>query len=137
MGAPEEGRGRSQQRFAALHQALHHGLAVVSGVAAGQRCGSVPRDPDCQSTEVGPPGGQFPLSSDPNPDPNSGGLGVDRDQNGWLGLGSTHAQFDFIYTANTDDWGRGTVSKLNSKTVREVARYADACNLFTHLTVEI
>src|SRR6185369_3677315 len=80
-------------------------------------------DPGCTSSDHGPPNNPFPLPSDPNPDPNVGGAGVDRDAMGYLVLGTTHAQFDFIYTANTDDWGRGTVSKINSKSVAEVARY--------------
>ena len=84
-------------------------------------CGD--HDPGCTSSDHGPPKLPFPLGSDPNPDPNVSDNGVSRDPDGYLVLGSTHAQFDFIYTANTDDWGRGTVSKINSKTVKEVARY--------------
>ncbi len=84
-------------------------------------CGD--QDPSCATAGFGPPLGPFPLQSDPMPDPNESDQGLVRDPDGYLVLGQTHASFDFVYSANTDDWGRGTVSKINSKTVREVARY--------------
>ena len=44
----------------------------------------------------------------------------DRDANGYLQLDQSHAAFDYLWLANSSDWNRGTVSKVNSKTVREV-----------------
>ena len=80
-------------------------------------------DPGCMSQGFGPPQRPFPLSTDVQRDPRETDVGLVRDPNGWLGLGSTHASFNYIYSSNTDDWGRGTVSKLDAKTVKEVARY--------------
>ncbi len=84
-------------------------------------CGD--NQPGCQTASFGPPGHQFSLRSDPMPDPNESDNGVDRDGNGWLGLSASHANFDFLWLANTNDWNIGSVSKVNSKTVRETARY--------------
>ena len=92
------------------------------GIGEPNACGDF--DPACQEQSKGPPGGMpFPLKSDPMKDPNASDDGVGRDPNGWLGLDSTQAAFDFLWIANTQDWSRGTVSKINSKTVREVGRY--------------
>jgi hypothetical protein len=87
-------------------------------------------DPSCVTVGMGPGTGMpFPLPSDMPADPNADASGVSRDKNGYLGLDSTHASFDYVYAANTSDWNRGTVSKFNSKTVREVARYYSVtCN---------
>ena len=84
-------------------------------------CGD--HDPTCTGLPFGPPTRPFPLAGDPQPDPNVTNDGVDRDPDGYLGLGTSRAAFDFVWIANTNDWGRGTVSKINSKTVKEVARY--------------
>ena len=84
-------------------------------------CGD--RDPHCMSASVGPPGGKFPLHTDPIKDPNAGDDGVGRDANGYLGLDQAHASFHYLWVANSEDWGRGTVSKLSSQSIREVARY--------------
>jgi hypothetical protein len=85
-------------------------------------CGDT--DPTCQDVSKGPANGApFPLHSDPNQDPNETDQGVGRDPNGYLGLDSSHASFDYLWIANTGDWGRGSLSKIDSKTVREVARY--------------
>ncbi|MSP59778.1 MAG: hypothetical protein EXR72_05445 [Myxococcales bacterium] len=65
----------------------------------------------------------FPVGVDKPADPNERDEGVGKDANGYLGLDQTKASFDFLWAANTGDWQRGTVSKFNSKTVREVARY--------------
>jgi hypothetical protein len=47
--------------------------------------------------------------------------GVNRDPNdGSLKLDSTHSAFNYLWLAGT---GQGTVSKIDTKTVREVARY--------------
>jgi len=42
---------------------------------------------------------------------------------GYLTLDSTHANFNFCGSPTTDDWKRGTVSKIDTKTLRETARY--------------
>jgi hypothetical protein len=85
-------------------------------------CGD--NDPSCTDVGFGPGLGQpFPLPTDMPPDPNVSADGVGRDKNGYLGLDSSHASFDFMWLANSSDWTRGTVSKMNTKTVREVARY--------------
>src|SRR5579864_2306981 len=84
-------------------------------------CGD--HDPGCNGNPFGPPNKMFPLSSDGQPDPAESDTGVNRDPDGYLVLGSTHAQFDYVWIANSEDWGRGTVSKMNSKTVKEAARY--------------
>ena len=87
-------------------------------------CGDVPADPNCYSTSFGPPGGQFPLQSDPMKDPLAKDNGVNRDLNGWLKLDSTHTIFNYLWIANyTDLAGAGSASKIDSKTIREVARY--------------
>ncbi len=86
-------------------------------------CGDT--DPGCTVKGFGPATGQpFPLSTDMPKDPNEQDDGVGRDKNGWLGLNSSNASFDYMWLANSEDWGRGTVTKMDSKTVREVARYA-------------
>src|SRR6185295_3174876 len=65
----------------------------------------------------------FPLQSDPQPDPNETDNGVDRDNDGYIGLSTSKSNFDFVYAANYTDWNIGTVSKISSKQVKEVARY--------------
>src|SRR6185369_12355073 len=72
---------------------------------------------------VGPPGERFPLTSDQMKDPAAKDNGVNRDVNGYLTLDSTHASFNYVWIANS---GYNTVSKIDSKTVREVARYVSA-----------
>ncbi|MSP59696.1 MAG: hypothetical protein EXR72_05020 [Myxococcales bacterium] len=85
-------------------------------------CGD--KDPSCQGVEFDPDNQKkFPLSSDKPPDPNQSNDGVGRDASGYLVLDSTHASFDFLWVANSGDWNKGTTSKINSKTIREVARY--------------
>jgi hypothetical protein len=84
-------------------------------------CGDT--DKNCQSVKMGPPDTQFPLTGDPMKDPLLRDNGVNRDVNGWLRLDSTHTAFNFVWIANS---GHNTVSKIDSKTVREVARYPSA-----------
>ncbi len=84
-------------------------------------CGD--NEPGCQQQGFGPPATTFPLQSDPSPDPNESDNGVNRDPSGWLGLSDSQTSFDFLWLANTNDWGTGSVSKVDSKRVREVARY--------------
>jgi hypothetical protein len=100
-------------------------LAVSGDVDGGSvnACGDV--SGMCQEFWLGPDHGKpFPLDGDQPNDPeeqDSGGLA--RDQNGWLGLSPTTANLGFLWLANTADWSRGTVSKLDALKVREVARY--------------
>src|SRR4051812_23173620 len=49
----------------------------------------------CLSVSVGPPGGQFPLHTDPMKDPRAADDGVGRDINGYLKLEQAHASFDY------------------------------------------
>ena len=85
-------------------------------------CGD--NDPACHEETLGPGGGSpFPLGTDPMKDPNEKDDGVGRDPNGYLGLDQSHASFDFLYSANTGDWNSGTVTRIDTKTVREVARF--------------
>jgi hypothetical protein len=96
--------------------------ADIAGNNENNACGD--QDPSCTDNGFGPAAGQpFPLPTDKPADPNVGGSGVSRDKNGYLKLDSTSAAFNFAWTANTEDWGHGTVSKFDTKTVREVARY--------------
>ncbi|MSP60356.1 MAG: hypothetical protein EXR72_08445 [Myxococcales bacterium] len=85
------------------------------------KCGD--NDPGCMGHGLGPPGAQFPLQSDPQPDPKESDNGVDRDGNGWITLSTSKSNFDFVWAANSEDWKNGTVSKINSKSVKETARY--------------
>ncbi len=91
-------------------------------------CGDT--DPSCQDVLFDPGQMQkFPLSGDMPADPNASGVGLGRDANGFLVLDQTHASFNYAWTANTNDWSKGTVSKFDTKTVREVARYFSVtCN---------
>src|SRR5690349_2883778 len=83
--------------------------ADLSG--SGNPCGD--NDPNCQDPGFGPGKGMpFGLPTDMPPDPNAGADGVSRDKNGYLGLDSSHASFDYLWLANTNDWNRGTVSKI-------------------------
>jgi hypothetical protein len=92
------------------------------GLAPGLNgCGDT--DPLCSSIGVNPPGQPFELQSDPMKDPNESDDGVNRDANGYLTLDSSHASFQYLWIANSQDWNRGTVSKLDSRSLREVARY--------------
>jgi hypothetical protein len=99
-------------------------------------CGS--NDPSCTVTCIGPncqPPSQFPLPTD-NPAPeNVKADGVNRNPMGHIVLDSSKASFDFLWVANENNYGRGTVSKIDSKprtnapagaintTYRETARY--------------
>ncbi len=70
----------------------------------------------CEGTEVGDD--PFPL---PDDDPNIGGEGVGLDPNGDLILDSSTFENHFIWVANDPE---GTVSKIDTRTGYEVARYA-------------
>ena len=93
-------------------------------------CGN--NDPSCNEESIGPSGDPpiaFPLpSDDPAPD-NVEADGVTRDQNGFISLDSSKAQFDFLWVANDLNYGMGTVSKIRTTPFstapiyREAARY--------------
>src|SRR4051812_30836416 len=76
----------------------------------GNACGD--SDPGCKVRAFAPPGTPFPLQSDPAPDPQEADHGVARDPDGFLVLSSVHASYDYLWLANTDDWGIGSVSKV-------------------------
>ena len=80
----------------------------------------------CHEFQYGPPFGPFHLTGDPGPkpDPPAESDGLNRDDNGWLRLDSYHTVFNYVWVPNTHAHNdAGTVSKLDAKTVREVARY--------------
>ena len=79
-------------------------------------------DPSCLESGLGPDGAKpFPLQSDAMKDPAEIDSGVSRDPNGYLVLGGTHAAFNYLWVAND---GENTTSKIDSKTLRETARYS-------------
>ncbi|MSP60560.1 MAG: hypothetical protein EXR72_09520 [Myxococcales bacterium] len=89
-------------------------------------------DPSCMVVSLGCTAmKQLPLPNDKPADPNVAGEGLGRDpKTCGLVLDSSVANFDYLWIANTEDaGGRGTVSKMNSKLVRETARYYSVtCN---------
>jgi hypothetical protein len=104
-----------------------------AGGGSGLPTGCPADDAYCKSQGVGPsgtPGSGFPLPSDSPPPPNVTGDGVVKDPNGWLVLGATQNQLDFLWIADDQNYGMGLVSKVQTKpfttkpTYREVARYA-------------
>lgn len=118
------------------------GTAGTGGGIAGTGGGVLPdsgtnacgnNDPTCEVESVGPtadPASQFPLPSDnPAPD-NVEADGVTRDEDGFISLDASKAQFDFLWIANDLNYGVGTVSKVQTTpfptapTYREAARYA-------------
>ena len=107
------------------------GILVTGGDDGGgggpgvDNCGDPTPQKDCYSWNVGPPDAPFPLSGDPMKDPLEKDNGVSRDpMTGYLKLDSTHSVFNYLWIANDGDLnGDGSVSKIDSKTVREVARY--------------
>ncbi|MFH1131870.1 MAG: hypothetical protein V1754_11085 [Pseudomonadota bacterium] len=71
---------------------------------------------------VGGEGKAFP--TDQNQDPGvKVADGVSLDSNGDLTLGKTSVDFNFMWIANTDDDYRGTISKIDTVAMKEVARY--------------
>ena len=69
----------------------------------------------------------FDLGTDPFPmpenDSNAEANGVNLDPNGDLILDQTNVNFNFLWIANCQDLGQGTVSKVDTDNVTEVARY--------------
>lgn len=72
----------------------------------------------CNVNELGTD--PFPIESE---DPNAETEGTGRDENGDIVLSKEDNNYNFMYIANTNDLGRGTVSKIDTRTVKEVARY--------------
>jgi hypothetical protein len=83
-------------------------------------------NPGCMDRGFGPENGApFPLSTDMPQDPNESDNGVGRDKDGYLGLSATHAAFGYLWIANSGEFNNaGTIAKIDSKTIHEVARYA-------------
>ena len=80
---------------------------------------------NCKANAIGV-GKPFPI--DPSKDKNvKEATGVKLDKNGDLIIGSNLANLGFLWIANTDDLGRGTLSKVDTKNFKEVGRY----NTFT------
>ena len=74
-------------------------------------------DPGCVTAPIGPP---FPLQGDPQKDANERDEGLRRDPKGGLLLANTRSNFNYAWIANAQ---QGSVSKMDSRTVREIARY--------------
>jgi len=87
-------------------------------------CGDPVVDPGCKDFTRGPEPDPFSLPSDPGADPLVRAVGLTRDPSGYLGLEQTRYSFSNLWLANFRDFnGMGTVSRLDTSTVREVARY--------------
>ena len=100
----------------------------------GNVCQSSGCGPSCSTTGSGKP---FPI--DPSTDPNvKDSTGVELDPNGDLTLGQSNVSFTYLWVSNTYDVGgqaqcgaasagsaycRGSVSKVDTKNLKEVARY--------------
>ncbi len=69
----------------------------------------------------------FDLGNDPFPmpeeDDNADSDGVSLNPDGDLVLDQSQVNFNFLWIANSEDWSRGTVSKIDSQHAVEVARY--------------
>jgi hypothetical protein len=77
---------------------------------------------NCNAKAIG--SGSTPFPTDKDKDPNlQDSTGVKLDGNGDLVLGTGTKYFRFLWIANTDDLGRGTISKVDSKLMKEVGRY--------------
>src|SRR5579864_883942 len=108
---------RSQARFVIAF--ADDGGSGDDGGAANV-CGDT--DPLCMEWDLGPDVGKpFPLPTDPMVDPNVGADGVARNPNGWLVISQTPPSIHFLWVAQD---AAGTVSKVDSRTMREVARYS-------------
>ena len=77
-------------------------------------CGTC--DEGCFEAGTGP----FPTSDD---DPNADEDGVGLNETGDLQLDQTEVEYSYLWVANTDDLGSGTVSKIDGDAVAEVGRY--------------
>lgn len=82
-------------------------------------CGNF--DPGCGRAGLGQP---LPVPGDPMSPAGTGGNNVERDRNSQIILSQTTNQLQYLWVAGTNDvGGRGTISKIDSRTVKEVARY--------------
>lgn len=82
-------------------------------------CGDV--NETCTNLALGPP---FRLQGDPDPLPWVSDEGLRRDLDGYLGLAESRPGPERLFVANdADPLLGGTVSKFDSRTVRELARY--------------
>mgnify|MGYP000846974451 CR=1 FL=1 len=81
-------------------------------------CGD--REPGCTCIPLAPP---FPLPSDPMTPAGVEAAGVKRDVDGKLVLSPVPAPPNVVWIANGSDWSKGTISKIDGKTLRETARY--------------
>ncbi len=76
---------------------------------------------NCNANNIG---ADSPFPVDPSKDDNvKEATGVNLDENGDLVLGANIASLGFMWIANTDDLKRGTLSKIDTKNLKEVARY--------------
>ncbi len=82
-------------------------------------CGNC--SPNCDSDGLGDDPFPMPEDNPPNPDIDADGVGLD--PNGDLVLDESNVSFAYMWIANTADLGWGTVSKINTETCQEVARY--------------
>ena len=74
--------------------------------------------------ECKPLGGAIPFPVGPNEDPGVQNVdGVGLDSNGDLVLDKSKVDFNYMWIANTNDLSRGTVSKIDTVNIKEVARY--------------
>ena len=79
--------------------------------------------PSCRDVEYGPRATPFALRSDPVKDPLASDTDVMRDDSGHLRLDGLRVTPGHVWIPTYTDAGGGRVSKLDSKAVREVARY--------------
>jgi Putative metal-binding motif len=77
-------------------------------------------NPDCTGDTLGQDPFPFPMPAD-DPDVQADGVGLD--PNGDIILDDSNVDFNFMWIANTEDLGRGTVSKIDTMTATEEARY--------------
>ncbi len=94
------------------------------GSGPKNECGD--KSPGCLTVALGSPDGGLPLSGgagDGGGDPAEFDTGLGRDGDGAIGLTHIRDAANFLYTANAEDWGRGTLSRFDTKTLRETARY--------------
>ncbi|MCK5799783.1 MAG: putative metal-binding motif-containing protein, partial [Deltaproteobacteria bacterium] len=91
---------------------------------AAERCDGIDNDCDTFIDENCGAGveGPFPLTSGEDPGVQEA-TGVALDPQGDLILGSTKTTYNYMWIANSDDLDRGTISKIETVTMKEVARY--------------
>jgi len=93
---------------------LEAGTVIDSGI---NRCGN--NNPNCRAIDIGDT--TFPMPDDPDPNAEADGVGLD--PNGDIILDETNVNFNYMWIANTNDLGIGTVSKIDTESVTETARY--------------